>query len=107
MENISKKSFWHHHIEEWSKSNLSQVEYCRTHTIALSTFGYWKRKLNGTQKYKPVFYPLAISPEPSIQLGVNKSGLTLHFKDRKFSLEIDQEFSEATLTQVVATLDQL
>lgn len=107
MDNNPKKDFWYQHLEEWAKSNLSQVEYCRTHKIALSTFGYWKRKLNGSQKSKPVFYPLAISPEPSSHHDVKKSGLTLHFKGRGFSLEIEQEFSKATLSQVVVTLDRL
>ena len=36
MNNSSKKDFWFHHIEECTKSGLSQVEYCQDHNIALS-----------------------------------------------------------------------
>lgn len=107
MENNSKKDFWFHHIQECTKSCLSQVEYCTTNKIPLSTFGYWKRKLRENQNSKPVFYPLTVSSAPTIKNSPNGSGLTLHFKDRRFSIEIENGFSEATLSQVVATIEQL
>lgn len=106
MNKSSKKDIWHRHIEECAKSGLSQIEYCNAHDLALSTFGYWKRKLSGNEKSKPVFYPLAISSEPATNLKSVDSGLTLHFKDRGVSLKIEKGFSTATLSQVVAALEQ-
>ena len=107
MNNSSKKDFWFHHIEECTKSGLSQVEYCQDHNIALSTFGYWKRKLNQSDKAKTVFYPIAISPDPSRDDSEKNTVLILHLMNRRFSLEIENDFSTSTLSRVVATLEQL
>ena len=107
MDNNSKKDFWFHHIEECTKSDLSQVDYCTTHSIPLSTFGYWKRKLRENQNCKPVFYPLTVSTIPSIKNCKDGSGLILHLKDRRFSIEIEKGFSGTTLSQVVTALEQL
>ncbi|BCL63156.1 hypothetical protein DGMP_38490 [Desulfomarina profundi] len=107
MDNNSKKDFWHRHIEECEKSHLSQIEYCTTHNIALSTFGYWKRKLGKDQNRKPVFYPLTVSPSISHKNGIKESGLTLHVKDGRFTIQIEKGFSSSALSEVITTLEQL
>lgn len=107
MYSDQKKEFWKNHIEECEKGCLSQVEYCQVHKIALSTFGYWKRKLNQCVKAKPVFYPIAIAPEYSGNDNEHTTGLILHLKDRRFSLEIENGFSPSTLSRVVSTLEKL
>jgi len=107
MDNNLKKDFWHRHIEECEKSNLSQIEYCTTHNLALSTFGYWKRKLGRDQNRKPVFYPLAVAPTPSLNNGAKESGLTLHVKNGRFTIQIEKGFSASALSEVIITLEQL
>jgi hypothetical protein len=107
MDNSSKKDFWFHHIEECTKSGLSQVEYCQGHNIALSTFSYWKRKLNHSDQAKPVFYPIAISSDHPRDDSEKNTGLILHLRNGRFSLEIENDFSISTLTRLVATLEQL
>jgi len=107
MNSDQKKEFWQNHIEECGKGCLNQVEYCQTHKIPLSTFGYWKRKLNQGVKAKSVFYPMAIAPEYSGNDDEKTTGLILHLKDGRFSLEIENGFSPSTLSRVVSTLEKL
>lgn len=107
MDNIQKKEFWLNHIKECGKSDLSQIEYCTTHQIPLSTFGYWKRKLKKSDSCNPVFYPLAVSPEPYSKAVERDSGLTLKLKNGRFSIEIDEGFSTSVLSQLVHALEKL
>ena len=107
MNSIQKKDFWQNHIEDCDKSELSQAEYCAVHKIALSTFGYWKRKLKKDSHCTPVFYPLAISAAHSGKDGINQSCLLLHLQGKRFTIEIEKGFSVSTLSQLVTTLEQL
>lgn len=107
MDRNQKKDFWHNHIEECSKSNLSQIDYCTTHKIPLSTFSYWKKKLKSDNSSKPVFYPIALSSEQSSSQEQKATSLILHIRDGRFTLEIEKDFLPSTLSQVVTTLEQL
>ncbi len=108
MESIAKKNLWQNHIDKWNTSGLSQVEYCTIHKIPLSTFGYWKRKLEKDKSSQPVFYPLALSSmRDSNCREKNESNLTLHLKEGRFTIEIKKGFSSATLSKAVTTLEQL
>jgi len=107
MNSDQKKKFWQTHIEECGECGLSQIEYCQTHKIPLSTFGYWKRKLNQGVNTKPVFYPIAISSDHARYDNENTNGFILHLKNGRFSLEIENGFSASTLSRVVSTLEQL
>ena len=39
---------WKNHIDQWKKSGLSQVAYCRQHQLDESQLSYYKRKFAGT-----------------------------------------------------------
>ena len=41
-----KQDYWKEQIQNWKISGLSQKQYCLDHSLALSTFCYWKRRLN-------------------------------------------------------------
>ena len=107
MDKREKQSYWKNHIDQWHKSSLRQVDYCETNKIPLSTFSYWKRKLNNNDQNKPVFYPLALSSQQPNSNTPKGKGLTLYLKEGRFSIEIDDGFSPSTLSQVVTTLEQL
>lgn len=102
----AKKTYWREHIEAWRQSGLSQAHFCKVRSLALSTFQYWRRKTiqdNNT----PRFYPLAVMP--SIE-ALDKSSpgiLRVILGDRRFVLEIGEDFSETTLKKLIAALEQL
>lgn len=41
----ARRMKWAQHIGKWSKSSLSQAEYCRQHSLDQATFSSWKRRL--------------------------------------------------------------
>ena len=103
----SKQTFWRQHIEDCRRSHLAQNEYCRLHGLALSTFCYWKRKLDVGSIKTPCFYPLTVqqvSPPPPLRA---ESGLSLQFGKGKFSIELAEKFSATCLKKLILTLDEL
>ena len=100
----SKHDYWQLQIENWKRSGLSQKQYCRNRSIPLSTFCYWKKKLNDQVSAKTKFYPLAI-PGPHSQ--PPEPGLVLLVGPKQFQVQIKNDFSPATLKKLIATLDQL
>ena len=49
----SRAAYWRKHISQWSKSDLSQAEYCRQNKLSTAAFHWWKgqfRKKSKAQK---------------------------------------------------------
>jgi len=104
MDNQQRKDFWQNHIESCRQSWMSQREYCRANKLALSTFCYWKRKLDERDDGKVKFYPLSIPEEPSEPAS---SRLLLNVSDKRFNIEISNSFSSASLKQLIGVLEEL
>ena len=98
---------WQEHIQSWEQSGLSQKAYCRAQSLALSTFGYWRRKISHRSKDRPRFYPLAVMPSPEKQAKAPCGGLQLIIGEKRFLVEIGNDFSEQTLKRLIVTLGQL
>lgn len=110
-ERSTKGKFWQAHIAAWKTSGLSQQVYCRNNHLAVATFGYWRRKLNllvEKQNNKPRFYPLAIAaPKQAASTPKFENTIRLSLDDKRFVIEIDDEFSPATLQRLILALEQL
>lgn len=83
---------------------MSQREYCRQHNLALSTYGYWKRRLSQPDKNPVRFYPLVVSDSPDV---IESSGLLLFINERRFCIELSEQFSVSTLQKLVGALEEL
>jgi len=46
----SRAAYWQKHISQWSKSGLTQAEYCRRNEISAAAFHWWKRHLREKPK---------------------------------------------------------
>ena len=46
MEKKSNTEEWQQKLKAWKSSGKSRSEFCREHRIAVSTFDYWKKRLN-------------------------------------------------------------
>ena len=46
----SRARAWRELVGGWRRSGLSQQAFCAQRRVALSTFTYWKRRLEGTGK---------------------------------------------------------
>jgi hypothetical protein len=40
----SRAAYWQEHISQWSKSGLTQAEYCRQNNLSAAAFHWWKRE---------------------------------------------------------------
>lgn len=101
-----KQDFWHTHIQACENSDLSQHDYCRQHSLALSTFGYWRRKIKRSTSDKPRFYPLTVTTETFSKPAYDTS-IAFYLNQDRFRIEIDQGFSPALLKKLVTALEQL
>jgi len=95
--NKKRQEVWASHIERWSESNMSQVEYCRQHELIPHQFTYWKTKLR--KKNFPVEF-VQISPD---SINIEQSDLKLNI-GHGLQVEIPNGFSQATLERVLTTL---
>ncbi len=104
-EELAKKHYWRQHVASWRESNLSQVEYCRLNDLPIKNFGYWKRKEGKAVSTHPRFFPLvAAGPGP---MAKPASALQLNIQEKRFSIEISEDFSPVTLRRLIATLEHL
>ena len=46
----SRAAFWQKHISQWSKSGLTQAEYCRRNGLSAAAFHWWKGELQRKSK---------------------------------------------------------
>lgn len=99
-----KKVYWQQQIRNWKGSGLSQKQFCRRQSLALSTFSYWKKRIGRPETEKIKFYPLSISPPTKPPAD---SGLLLRIGHKRFAIELKEEFSPTALKKLISALEQL
>jgi len=102
----SKHQYWQSHILSWQQSGLSQRSYCVSNRLALSTFSYWKRKIGKNQNQQTRFYPLTIQPDNIPVKEDLRSGLRLLLSDTRYQIELENEFSSASLKKLLLILEE-
>ena len=101
----SKSVFWQKHIENSRRSSLSQVQYCKKHSLALATFSYWKKKLKSpSQQSQPRFYPLAVQPTEGKESSSQPAGLAILFAKNDLRVELAEDFSIPALKKLLSVL---
>ncbi len=53
---------WQQQVRNWKASGLSQKQFCRRESLALSTFSYWKCRIEIPEAQKVKFFPLSVPP---------------------------------------------
>jgi hypothetical protein len=93
---LEKKRYWESHLESWSRSGLSQAEYCRQNGIRIKGFGYWKRKLVKKD------FPVELVELDAEQIFISQP-LRIHV-GAGYQVEVPDGFSRATLKSVLLLL---
>ena len=99
-----KADFWQNHIDQCLQSSMSQRDYCRLNNLALSTFGYWKRRTTKESENKIQFYPLIV---PDTLKKLPGTGLVLKLDNDRFRIEVAEHFSTSALKKLIIALEQL
>lgn len=103
----AKQKYWQNHIKGWKESGLSQAAYCEAQSLAIQTFGYWRRKLKVSgEEARPRFFPLAVMASHS-SATASRARIKLTLQEQRFSIEVDDDFSANTLQRLIAALEQL
>jgi hypothetical protein len=100
----TRDQYWQKQIADWKVSGLSQKQFCLSRSLALSTFCYWKSKINRIKPITPKFYPLTV---PVLASTSSDTGLILLVGSKQFQIQIKKDFSQTTLKKLVATLEEL
>lgn len=99
-----KRRCWQGHIESWRQSGVSQAEYCRRNSLPIKSFGYWKKRNSNASRERLNFFPLVLSnplrpPEAT--------SLQLRLQEKRFTIEIKEDFSSSTLKKLILSLEEL
>ena len=101
---------WENHLRAWEKSGLSKAEYCRQKNISYHAFNYWKKRLSiprspshitlvklaETERVTSSFNQRSVTSQSPIRLWLNE-----------FCIEVGNNFSAATLSQLIHTLRRI
>ena len=102
-----KASYWRQRMVEWSGSGLSQAEYCHRSGIALSTFQYWKRRLEHQAPSGEERSIIAVPFPGSSTAGSPVSKPLILHVGSGFRVEIGGDFCPAVLEKLIVTLERL
>ncbi|CCK78787.1 IS66 family insertion sequence element accessory protein TnpA [Desulfobacula toluolica] len=94
--NEEKAIFWKTHIDQWTESRLSQIEYCRQNGLRPNRFTYWKIKFGKPNQ------PTGLVQVP-VPTHFCQAGLKLNI-GRELQVEIPDGFKKETLEQVLSVL---
>ena len=100
----TRHEYWQKQIRDWKVSGLSQKQFCLSRSLALSTFCYWKSKINLIKPIAPKFYPLTV---PVLSSNSSDAGLTLLVGSKQYQVQIQKDFSGTALKKLVATLEEI
>lgn len=94
--NEEKAIFWKTHIDQWTESCLSQIEYCRQNNLRPNRFTYWKIKFGKPNR------PTELVQVP-VPTHLCQTGLKLNI-GRELQVEIPDDFKKETLEQLLSVL---
>jgi hypothetical protein len=94
---MTKQAYWKKRIGQWERSGQTQREFCAKRALALSTFQWWRGKLQGAERQQ-TFMPLALSTAPASAAAIE---VELRSKTR---LRLEGEAALRALDSVVARI---
>ena len=98
---------WESHLRSWKRSSLSKAAYCRRKEISYHSFNYWKKRLEKAKPPSPITLVKLEQPKedtPSLQKQKVISPSLIRFWVKDFCVEVENDFSQTVLTQLVQTL---
>ena len=101
-EDKERSRFWRNHLDQWSRSGMTQNAYCKANDLKSNRLTYWKNKFK--RQSFPVEF-VQISPTRVSSLSHFQPGEALRLNvDAGFQIEIPDGFSKTTLTQILQVI---
>lgn len=104
----TKAELWEQRIRGWEVSGLSQIEFCRRHSLKLATFAYWRKRFptirntHGTLRLVPLGRQPASESATRLPNVAQMTGITLEFNG--VCLKVYPDFDETTLQRLLCLL---
>lgn len=90
----AKRALWSDRIEQWKRSGKTQREFCAAHSLALSSFQWWRARLSRSQAPRSLFVPLPFSAQPPLVAHVIEvelhSGTRIRFEGEAARIAADR-----------------
>ena len=94
----AKRTLWTRRVEQWKRSGKTQREFCASHSIALSTFQWWRARVGADkvsrQEAQSLFVPLPVANESVWAAGVIEvelcSGTRVRFEGEAARAAVDR-----------------
>jgi hypothetical protein len=90
----AKRALWARRIAQWERSGKTQREFCAAGSIALSTFQWWRGRLNRSTVSQSLFMPLPLSTQPPMAANVIevelRSGTRVRFEGEAARVAVDR-----------------
>jgi len=103
----SRAVYWQKHISQWSKSGLTQAEYCRRNEISAAAFHWWKRHLrkkSKTQKDSSTSMQFVeVHGVPPTHAGRSETYEVL--LSRGWAIRVGSDFDSDVLKRLIATVE--
>ena len=101
-EDRERSQFWRNHLDQWSRSGITQNAYCKANDLKSNRLTYWKNK------FKRQNLPVEFVQIPATRISQSfdfqpRQALRLSV-DLRFQIEIPDGFSKTTLTQVLQVI---
>jgi len=101
----SNQRHWLAHVRAQHQSGLNRAEYCRQHKISYHRLTYWHRKLS-TPSSKTTLVPIVIERNKKGPVPVQSEPAAIKVTlPNKICIEIGDNFSPATLSKLLVTLE--
>ena len=96
---------WQAHVNALCQSGLNRAEYCRQHKLSYHALTYWHRKLSKPSSRAATLVPVPLRHNIKQNPGQAGQATLSIILPGKISVEVCDNFSPATLTRLLTTLE--
>ena len=99
-----KQRHWQAHVKAQQQSGLNRTDYCRQYELSYDAMTYWHNKLSKSDSNKSTLVPVSLHSIEQHPAQPQKSSLKIILPG-SISVEVGNNFSPATLTRLLTTLE--
>lgn len=94
--------FWRNHLDQWSRSGLTQNAYCKANNLKSNRLTYWKNKFK--RQNLPVEFVQIPATRISQSFHSQPRQVLLLNVDSGYQIEVPDGFSQATLSRILQVI---
>ena len=103
----SRAVYWQKHLSQWSKSGLTQAEYCRRNRLSAAAFHWWKGQLRRKSKAKKnpstLMQFVEVHGVPPAHVGHGETYEVVLSRSR--AIRVSRDFDSDVLKRLIAAVE--